>query len=79
MISYNVDSGRHFKVRELLDVPFDRSIDVMIFEGNGDGSNVYECFIDLSSLKEEKWSYLMNRDVVEISLSNLGYLRIMLG
>lgn len=77
MISYNVNSNRHFKVRELLDIPFDKSIDVMIFEGNG--NNGYECFIDLSSLKEQKWSYLMDRDIMEISLSNLGYLRVMLG
>ena len=68
--------NRNFKVRDLLDVPFDRSIDAMIFDG--DNNNAYECFIDLRSLREEKWAYLMDRDVDEISLSNLGYLRVML-
>ena len=68
--------NRVFTVRDLLDVPFNRSIDVMIFEGNG--NNGYECFVDLSSLTEKKWSYLMDREIMEISLSNLGYLRVIL-
>ena len=69
--------NRNFKVRDLWDVPFDRSIDVMIFDGNGD--HEYECFIELRSLREDKWKYLLDRDIAEISLSNLGYLRVMLG